>query len=98
LQKATRDQTEDHPIVSFGAKDTDAEAGLGAVRNGKVCPAGFFGAFEIVGWDDRADEVASIFGGEGGAFGWFHLTRNPEDGRLPDLEMEIGGFSLDYQI
>jgi hypothetical protein len=48
-----------------------------------------------VGGDDRADQVASVFGGEGGAFGWFHLSRNPQNGRLPDLEMEVGGFSLD---
>jgi len=36
LQKAAGDETEDHPIVSFGAKDTDAEAGLGAVGDGEV--------------------------------------------------------------
>jgi hypothetical protein len=39
--------------------------------------------------------MAGVFGGEGGALGRLHFPGNAQDGRLPDLEMEVGGFSLD---
>ena len=48
-----------------------------------------------MGGNDRANEMAGVFGGEGGALGGLHFPGNAQDGRLPNLEMEVGGFSLD---
>ena len=48
-----------------------------------------------MGGDDGANEMAGVFWGEGGALGGLHFPGNAQDGRLPDLEMEVGGFSLD---
>lgn len=80
--------------MSFGAEDTDAKART-AVRDGKIRPAVLREAIPVVGGQNRGDNFRGIFGDESRVIHGGHFPGKTQNGRLSNLEVQIGGSVFD---